>query len=67
MEFVRKHPLLIGIGLMFALTWPVYASLGLFVGWGLSAAALFVTAIAYGRAGVIALLRRFLIWRVAPG
>jgi uncharacterized protein len=64
MDLIRRHALLLGIAAMFALTWPLYARLGLFVGWGVSLAALIVTAIAHGRAGLASLLRRFLIWRV---
>lgn len=49
---------------MFALTWPLYAQLGLFVGYGLAVAALVMTGVTQGRAGIRALLARFLIWRV---
>jgi membrane protease YdiL (CAAX protease family) len=62
--FVKRHSLVIGIVLMFALTWPVYSDLGLFVGYGLALASLIMTGVTLGRAGVRALLRRFLIWRV---
>jgi membrane protease YdiL (CAAX protease family) len=63
-EFLRRHSLVIGIVLMFALTWPFYSALGLFVGYGLALASLVMTGLTLGRAGVGALLRRFLIWRV---
>jgi membrane protease YdiL (CAAX protease family) len=63
-EFLNRHSLVIGIVLMFALTWPFYSALGLFVGYGLAVAALIMTGLTLGRAGVRALLRRFLIWRV---
>jgi membrane protease YdiL (CAAX protease family) len=49
---------------MFALTWPVYAELGLFVGYGLALASLIMTVLTQRWAGVRALLRRFAIWRV---
>lgn len=62
--FLKRHSLVIGIVLMFALTWPLYSTLGLFVGHGLAAAALIMTGLTQGRAGIGALLRRFLIWRV---
>jgi membrane protease YdiL (CAAX protease family) len=63
-EFLKRHSLVIGIVLMFALTWPFYSALGLFVGYGLALASLIMTGLNEGRAGVHALLRRFLIWRV---
>jgi membrane protease YdiL (CAAX protease family) len=63
-EFLKRHPLVIGIVLMFALTWPFYSALGLFVGYGLALASLIMTGLTEGCAGVRALLRRFLIWRV---
>lgn len=62
--FLKRHSLVMGIALMFALTWPVYAALGLFVGYGLALAALLMTCLTLGWAGVRALLRRFAIWRV---
>ncbi len=63
-EFLNRHSLVMGVVLMFALTWPFYSALGLFVGYGLALASLIVTALTLGRSGVLALLRRFLIWRV---
>ena len=75
-EFVRRHSLPIGIGLMFLLTWPIDLAhssvlqlqvpfvVYLFLGWGFVVAALAMTAITLGKSGVIALLKRFLIWRV---
>lgn len=63
-EFVRRNSLIVGLVLMFALTWPFYSALGLFVGYGLAVAALIVSGLTLGRVGVRALLRRFLIWRV---
>lgn len=64
MDLIRKHSLVAGLVLMFALTWPFYQALGLVVGYGLAAAALLVTALTAGRQSVRALLRRFLLWRV---
>jgi membrane protease YdiL (CAAX protease family) len=78
-EFAKRHSLVLGIGLMFLLTWPIdLANSGrlpfkvpfpvyLFLGWGFVAAALIMTALTHGRAGVVALLKRFLIWRVGWG
>jgi uncharacterized protein len=74
--FFQRHALLIGIILMFLLTWPVdLANAGLlpfqvplaaaiFVGYGFVIASLLMTGLTLGRDGVIRLLRRFLIWRV---
>jgi membrane protease YdiL (CAAX protease family) len=77
--FVR-YPIVVGFLLMFALTWPLDLGLaaqshgllpfhippvlGLFVGYGFVAAALIMTGIGSGTAGIAALLRRLLIWRV---
>lgn len=61
---------------MFAFTWPIdLAHVGvlpievpfalyLFLGWGFIVATLLMTGLTLGRAGVAALLRRYLIWRV---
>ncbi len=61
---------------MFFLTWPVMLAssgvlplkvppiLGLFAGWGVSIAALIMTASTLGKHDLSMLLRRFLIWRV---
>jgi len=65
-SFIRRHSISAGILLMFAFTWPFYSVLGIFIGWGLAIAALVVTAMAYGRAGLGSLLRRYLIWHVSP-
>ena len=62
--FWQNYSLAIGTILMFALTWPFYSSLGFFVGYGLATAALVMTGLTEGGAGVRALLRRYLIWRV---
>lgn len=76
-QFLTRHSLVIGIVLMFLLTWPVmFASsgvlpfnvpfiLGLAAGWGVSIAALIMTAVTLGGKAVISLLRRFLLWRVS--
>ena len=73
---LRRYPLAAGIILMFALTWPIDLAYGgrlpfrvpfalyLFLGWGIVVATLFMTWVTAGRAGVVVLLRRFLIWRV---
>lgn len=79
-SWVRKRPLLFGFALMFALTWPielwlVAASRGwvtsgppellaIFVGWGFVIAAVVLTSVIDGRAGLRKLGRRLLTWRV---
>lgn len=74
--FLKRHSLVIGILLMFALTWPIdLANSGalpfqvpfivyIFLGYGFGVAALLMTGLTLGKAGVLALLKRFLIWRV---
>jgi uncharacterized protein len=74
--FLKRRSLVVGIVLMFALTWPIdMAYLGLlpfnvpfllyiFLGWGFGLASVIMTGLTLGKAGVIALLKRFLIWRV---
>ena len=80
-SLVRRCPVLFGFVLMFACTWPIdlwaaAASHGwvsvaippvllILVGYGFVVAAITMTAIVDGRAGVGALLRRFLVWRFA--
>jgi membrane protease YdiL (CAAX protease family) len=64
MGILKKNSLFIGLILMFALTWPFYQSLGLFVGYGLAAGALISTGLMHGFSDIKRLLRRFLIWRV---
>jgi uncharacterized protein len=75
-----RYPVAVGFILMFALTWPLELGLaaqsrGLlpfqippvlapFVGLGFVAAAIIMSALVDGTAGVAALLRRLLIWRV---
>jgi membrane protease YdiL (CAAX protease family) len=75
--FLKRHPLVIGILLMFVLTWPIdLANAGflpfqvpfgvyILLGWGFIVASLCMTALTLGKGGAIALLKRFLIWRVA--
>jgi membrane protease YdiL (CAAX protease family) len=77
--WMKRHPILLGLFLIFACTWAIDLTLaaqargvlpeiipwwvGLLVGYGFVIAALLATAIVEGRAGVRALLRRYLIWR----
>jgi membrane protease YdiL (CAAX protease family) len=76
---LRRYPVLFGFVLMFAFTWPIdlWAAgashgwvsvaippfLPILVGYGFVVAAIVATAIVDGRAGVGALLRRYLVWR----
>jgi len=74
--FLRRHSLVIGVILMFLLTWPIDLAnagvlpfkvplpIALLVGYGIVAASLIMTGITLGKSGVAALLRRFLLWRV---
>jgi uncharacterized protein len=74
--FLKRHSLVIGTLLMFALTWPIdLANSGilpiqfpfivyLFLGWGFVFSAVIMTGLTLGRDGVIALLKRYLQWRV---
>jgi membrane protease YdiL (CAAX protease family) len=76
MSFLRRHSLLIGVLLMYVLTWPPYlAGAGvihvrfpLFIrmlpGWGFIYASVLMTALVLGAGGAGDLLRRFLMWRV---
>lgn len=73
--FLKRHSLVIGIILMFTLTWPIDLAnsgvlpfqvspvLAIFVGHGLVFASLMMTGLTLGKEGVAALLKRFLIWR----
>ena len=72
MSAVRRHPLLVFFVLAYVFSWwpwPLYA-LGLapspIVGFGPFLAAVVVLALTGGKAGVVALLRRMVRWRVAP-
>ncbi len=74
--FLSRYALIIGIVLMFALTWPIdLANSGLmpfkvpflpylFLGWGFIVAAVLMTWLTLGRLAVAQLLRRYLMWRV---
>jgi membrane protease YdiL (CAAX protease family) len=76
MSFLRRHSLLLGILLMFAITWTVHLSmagvlplripfpLSLLGGWGFAVAAVIMTWLTLGGAAVVALLKRFLLWRI---
>lgn len=75
-EFLKRHSLVIGILLMFLLTWPIDLAnsgilpvpvpfvVGLLLGWGFVFASLIMTGLTLGKDGIVALLKRFLIWRV---
>ena len=74
--FLKRHSLIIGIALMFALTWPIDLSnagllpfnvpfiIYLFLGWGFGIASVIMTGLTLGKVGVISLLKRYLQWRV---
>ena len=74
--FLKRYSLVIGIILMFLLTWPLdLVNTGivqmnipfivlLFLGWGFVFASVIMTGLTLGREGVISLLKRFLQWRV---
>jgi uncharacterized protein len=74
--FLKRYSLVIGILLMFALTWPIDLAnsgilpiqfpfiVSLFIGWGFIFAAVIMTGLTLGKDGVVSLLKRFLIWRV---
>jgi membrane protease YdiL (CAAX protease family) len=74
--FLKRHSLIIGIFLMFALTWPIdLANSGilpihfpflvyLFLGWGFIFACVIMTGLTLGKDGVVALLKRYVQWRV---
>jgi membrane protease YdiL (CAAX protease family) len=79
MGLLQRHAVLFGFVLMFVCTWPIdlWAAAGshglvsvtippflpILVGYGFVIAALTMTVIVDGRAGVGALLRRYLVWR----
>lgn len=75
--FLKRYSLVIGIILMFLLTWPIdLANSGvlpfrvpevaaIFVGYGLVFASLILTGLTLGKHGVVTLVKRFLIWRVS--
>jgi uncharacterized protein len=74
--FLKRHSLVLGIVLMFLLTWPIdLANVGLmpfqapfivyiFLGWGFVFAAVIMTGLTLGKEGVVTLLKRYLQWRV---
>ena len=75
-NFLRRHSLILGIVLMFLYTWtfdlsnsgilpfqvpfPIYITLG----WGFIFASLLMTGLTLGKEAVVALLKRYLHWRV---
>lgn len=75
-EFLRRYSLPLGVILMFLLTWPINLAnagfipvhipfvVSLLIGYGIVVASLIMTALTLGKDGVIALLKRFLIWHV---
>jgi membrane protease YdiL (CAAX protease family) len=75
-SFLKRHSLIIGILLMFALTWPIdLANSGIlpvqfpfivyvFLGWGFIFASVIMTGLTLGKDGVVALLRRYAQWRI---
>lgn len=76
-HFLKRHALVIGIVLMFLLTWPIdLANSGviliqfpfvvyLFLGWGIVFASLIMTWLTLGKDGVVLLLKRYLQWRAS--
>ena len=76
MAFLQRYSLVIGILLMFALTWPIDLAnaevipirvpflLYIFLGYGFGVASLVMTGLTLGREGVFTLLKRFFLWRV---
>lgn len=75
-QFLKRYSLIVGILLMFLLTWPIdLANAGvlplqvpfviyIFLGWGFIFASLIMTGLTLGKESVITLLKRYLIWRV---
>ncbi len=75
-SFFKRYSLVIGIVVMFLFTWPIsLAASGVLPfqvpdivstldTWGFVVASLLMTWITLGKEGVVALLKRFLIWRV---
>lgn len=73
---LKRHSLIIGIFLMFLFTWPIdLANAGvlpfqvpfvvsILLGYGFVLASVLMTGLTLGKDAVIALLKRFLIWRV---
>jgi len=75
-KFLKSHSLLVGILLMFLLTWPIdLANAGLLpakvpfpiyitLGYGFIYASIIMTGLTQGKDAVLSLLKRFLIWHV---
>ena len=75
-QFLKRYSLILGLLLMFLLTWPIDLSnagvlpfqvpfaVYIFLGWGFIFASLIMTGLTLGKEGVITLLKRYLIWRV---
>ena len=75
-DFIKRHSLVLGIVLMFLLTWPIDLSnsgvlsfqipyiVMIFSGWGFVFASIIMTGLTLGKAGVISILKRYLQWRV---
>jgi membrane protease YdiL (CAAX protease family) len=82
-RFLERHALPLGIVLMFLFTWPIGLVLAaesrdlvsfsiplpiaVLVGYGFVLATLLMTGLLRGKGGIVALLRRYLIWRVGIG
>jgi membrane protease YdiL (CAAX protease family) len=74
--FLKRYSLVIGILLMFALTWPIDLAnsevipirvpflLYIFLGYGFGVASLVMTGLTLGKEGVFTLLKRFFLWRI---
>lgn len=74
--FLSRHSLIIGTALMFLVTWTIDLShsgvlpfrvpffVALSVGWGFIVVALGMTGLTLGREALLALCKRYLIWRV---
>ncbi len=75
-EFLKRHSLVVGIILMFLLTWPIDLAnsevlpfrvpfaVYILLGYGFVFASLIMTGLTIGKDAVVALLKRFLMWRV---
>jgi len=75
-EFLKRHSLMIGIVLMYLYTWTIDLSnagilplklpfvVTLTVGWGFIFVSLFMTWLTLGKDSMVALFKRFFIWRV---
>lgn len=74
--FLKRYSLVLGIVLMFLLTWPLdLVNNGivkihipfivlLFLGWGFGVASVIMTGLTLGKEGVVSLLKRYVQWRV---